>query len=104
MRRPPVTSLSSAQRPVSSSASSQRASWAGNSLLPRVARPLMTAERVGGFIPPPKGEGGERSEPGGDLLNVFSLPHPPASRAPSPCGGGIGAGHISATVSDRSPT
>ena len=36
MRKPPVTSLSSAQRPVSSSASSQRASCAGSSALPSV--------------------------------------------------------------------
>jgi aminoglycoside phosphotransferase family enzyme/predicted kinase len=46
-------------------------------------------------IPPPKGEGGERSEPGGVLVSIRDSPHPAASaplrRPPSPFGGGIGA-------------
>jgi DNA ligase 1 len=37
-------------------------------------------------IPPPQGEGAERSEAGGVLS---AGPHPAASRPPSPCGGGI---------------
>ena len=54
MRKPPVTSLISAQRPVSSSASSQRASCAGSSALPSVERVSMTAVRDNS--PPPCGE------------------------------------------------
>ena len=47
MRRPPVTSLSNAQRPVSSSASSQRASCAGNCDLPSVESVVTTSDRDG---------------------------------------------------------
>ena len=46
MRKPPVTSLISAQRPVSSSASSQRASCFGSCALPSVESVSMTAVRV----------------------------------------------------------
>src|SRR5215211_1867378 len=52
-------------------------------------------------IPPPKGQGGERSEPGGGggkrhkRSSTPTLPHPAAvaalRRPPFPCVGGIGA-------------
>ncbi len=51
---PPVTSLSSAQRPVSSSASSQRASWPGSCALPSVASVSTTSRqrRLGARLVP----------------------------------------------------
>jgi hypothetical protein len=66
--------LISAQRPVSSSASSQRASRAGNSLLPKVVSVSMTVVSDSDSSAPPRS--GEAEE----------------------------VGHISATVSERSPT
>src|SRR5258708_40178848 len=48
IRIAPVTSFSSAQRPVSSNSSSQRVSCFGSSVLPRVRRVVTTSVRVGG--------------------------------------------------------
>ena len=73
MRRAPVTSLSSAQRPVSSSASSQRASCAGSCVLPSVDSVSITSRQR--------------------AATAFGL-----------CVAGLRRGHISATVSERSPT
>ena len=70
IRNAPVTSLSRAQRPVSSSASSQRAICPGNCAFPSVARVVTTSESEGMCLAP--------------------------SRS--------GAGHISAMVSEESPT
>src|SRR5215210_6426524 len=87
IRIAPVTSFNKAQRPVSSSSSSQRASCFGSSVLPSVRKVVTTSERVGG---------------GGSLWRLDtgrgdSLPLPLA-------GEGEDFGHISATVSERSPT
>ena len=71
--QPPVTSFSSAQRPVSSSASSQPASSAGSSALPSVASSASTTSDE------------RRRRRSADWLPAL-------------------AGHISATVSARSPT
>src|SRR5215208_4909052 len=118
IRRAPVTSFKSAQRPVSSRESSQCASRPGSSALPSVASAVTTSLSVGAliccadggacaFVPPPKGEGGH--EAAGWGRDSGNGPPPGGRRPPpSPCGGGIGsergAGQISATVSDRSPT
>src|SRR5258705_5572984 len=48
IRIAPVTSFNSAQRPVSSSSSSQRVSCFGSSVLPRVRSVVTTSVRVGG--------------------------------------------------------
>src|SRR6202035_5731005 len=48
IRIAPVTSFSSAQRPVSSSSSSHRASCFGSSVLPSVRNVVTTSVRVGG--------------------------------------------------------
>src|SRR5882757_5866871 len=50
IRIAPVTSFNSAQRPVSSSSSSQRASCFGSSVLPRVRSVVTTSVRVGGGL------------------------------------------------------
>ena len=106
MRKPPVTSLISAQRPVSSSASSQRASRAGNSAL---------AKRREGFddggegeswapsSPPPCGEGlgaSVANRERGDCSHCRPTPLPD----PPPQGGGniAGASDAPATSARRS--
>ena len=55
MRNSPVTSLSSAQRPVSSSRSSQRASCAGSAAFPSDDRLVTTSLNVGAIPPPERG-------------------------------------------------
>ena len=65
IRIAPVTSFSSAQRPVSSSSSSQRASCFGSSVLPRVRSVVTTSVSVGG---------------GGLLWPAHALPSLTASR------------------------
>src|SRR4051812_41186069 len=84
IRIAPVTSFSSAQRPVSSSSSSQRESCFGSSVLPRVRSVVTTSVSVGGggllwlrgwesrlasrpLYPPPWAEGTERAEVGTKL-------------------------------------
>ena len=81
MRKPPVTSLISAQRPVSSSASSQRASCCGNCALPSVDSVSMTVVRL-----LPKGSSGREAAA---LVSAA-----PARCAPPPrCGGGMSRPH-----------
>src|ERR1700741_2016300 len=74
IRIAPVTSFSSAQRPVSSSSSSQRVSCFGSSVLPSVRSVVTTSVRVGG---------------GGLLWQGFS---PPTPRSGGGGGGGGGGG------------
>src|SRR6266567_5549497 len=57
MRRPPVTSFNSAQRPVSSSASSQRANCPGSSVLPSMASFATTSDSMGGSLDAPAAGG-----------------------------------------------
>src|SRR5439155_12733793 len=116
IRIAPVTSFNSAQRPVSSSSSSQRVSCFGSSVLPSVRSVVTTSVRVGGggllwTISPPStriARGGEGLGVGGlSAGNAASvIAAPPPTPDPSPLRGGRGGvfGHISATVSDRSPT
>src|SRR6188472_1402827 len=125
IRIAPVTSFSSAQRPVSSSSSSQRASCFGSSVLPSVRRVVTTSERVGGggllwlldtcpgtFLPLPlAGEVGSSDgalalsgDTGGGSFSPPSKRPEPHPGPPPQAGEGEDFGHISATVSDRSPT
>src|SRR4051794_41556245 len=107
MRSAPVTSLSSAQRPVSSSASSQAASCAGSSDFPSEASVVTTCDRVGVFAwfvvaadavrsPPPTraARGGEGAGVGGSSASAetgeFAARPPPPPPPPPPPGGGGG--------------
>src|SRR5271170_6372172 len=104
MRNPPVTSLISAQRPVSSSSSSQRASRAGNSALPRVESVSITAVKLNccsaaySMLPPPlRGRQpalaeGDCGREGGDCNAVRSDPPPPPPPPPRRGGGGASRG------------
>src|SRR5437764_9168535 len=102
IRIAPVRSFNSAQRPVSSSSSSQRASRLGNSALPSMRNVVTTSVSVGGggllwrrdrgdSSPLPlAGEGGSRSDPGGGSPSGTAgaaWPHPPP---PPPAAGGAG--------------
>src|SRR5947209_15807166 len=117
IRIAPVTSFSSAQRPVSSSSSSQRVSCFGSPVLPSVRSVVTTSVRVGGGgllwpISPPSmriARGGEGLGVGGlsagNADSVIAAPPPtPDPSPPLPGGGGGGFGHISATGPDRAPT
>ena len=80
MRKPPVTSLISAQRPVSSSASSQRASCCGSCALPSVESVSMTAVRVSSSALLPLVGRGQGWGSGGD-----SQASTPVRRLPTRC-------------------
>src|ERR1700740_99898 len=84
MRKPPVTSLISAQRPVSSSASSQRANCCGSCA-------LLSGDSGGGG-----GGGGGGGRGFAIVAACASRPDPPPR--PSPTRGEGEEGHISATV------
>src|SRR5258706_8943736 len=110
IRSAPVTSFNSAQRPVSSSSSSQRVSCFGSSVLPSVRSVVTTSARVGGggslwpmlswpatvCSPPPASEasGGEGSGVGslsaGYAASVLAAPAPPPPPPPPPRRGGGG--------------
>src|SRR5258707_926695 len=105
IRIAPVTSFNSAQRPVSSSSSSQRVSCFGSSVLPSVRSVVTTSVRVGGGgllwpstvrSPPPTrtARGGEGSGGGGmsagNPASVFAAPAPPPPPPPPPPAGGGG--------------
>src|SRR5258707_10912429 len=109
IRIAPVTSFNSAQRPVSSSSSSQRVSCFGSSVLPSVRSVVTTSVRVGGGgllwpstvrSPPPtrSARGGEGAGGGGlsagKAASVFAAPPPPPHPPPpAPRGGGGGLCH-----------
>src|SRR5204862_4285202 len=110
-------SFNSAQRPVSSSSSSQRVSCFGSSVLPSVRSVVTTSVRVGGGgllwpISPPStriargGEGlGVGGPSAGNAASVIAAPPPtPDPSPPLREGGGGGFGHLSAPVPRRSPT
>src|SRR5258706_4552669 len=96
IRIAPVTSFNSAQRPVSSSSSSQRVSCFGSSVLPSVRSVVTTSARVGG---------------GGLLWPMLSWPAtvcspPPASEASGGEGAGVGglsAGYAASVIAAPAP-
>src|SRR5258705_9363484 len=110
IRIAPVTSFNNAQRPVSSSSSSQRASCFGRSVLPSVRSVVTTSERVGGgglllrldtcpraSLPLPlAGEVGSSDSAlalsgdtgGGSFSPLSKRPGPPPPPPPPPGGGG----------------
>src|SRR6476660_6852488 len=109
IRIAPVTSFNSAQRPVSSSSSSQRESCFGSSVLPSVRSVVTTSERVGGggvlclldtcpcaFLPLSLA-----GDTGGGSFSPLSKRPDPHPGPPPQAGEGEDFGHISATVSDR---
>src|SRR4030081_1055643 len=89
IRIAPVTSFNSAQRPVASSSSSQRASCFGSSVLPSVRSVVTTSVRVGGGGLLWRFDSGREDclplplagDPGGDSL--FGTPDP-ACPLPNP--------------------
>ncbi len=119
IRIAPVTSFNSAQRPVSSSSSSQRASCFGSSVLPSVRSVVTTSARVGGggllwpvtacFSPPSTriARGGEGSGVGGasarTAASVIAAPPPIPDPSP-PLRGGRGAARSCASATSAPPS
>src|ERR1700733_9159371 len=98
IRIAPVTSFSSAQRPVSSSSSSQRVSCFGNSVLPSVRSLVTTSVRVGGggLLWPGCSPPSPRLAPGGGgwAGGCGRLGPPPPPRRVGGGGGGGGGGGV----------